>query len=168
MIILIDGQSGAGKTTLAATLSQITGFPVVHLDDIYPGWTGLAAASDMVVRDVLHPTHPGYVSWDWENDRPGQWVSLRGGNMIVEGTGAITEASKSAALALGQLITLRITGPENVRKKRALARDPYYAPFWEMWAEQEERHFAAGVEVDYEIVLDSGGAAGRPVVSKIA
>ena len=24
-----------------------------------------------------------------------------------------------------------------------MQRDPYYEPYWEMWAEQEKRHYAA-------------------------
>lgn len=44
--VLIDGQSGAGKTTLAALLRDgwRGAVEVVALDDVYPGWDGLAAA----------------------------------------------------------------------------------------------------------------------------
>ena len=40
--LLIDGPSGAGKTTLALQIGEALGIPVVHLDDFYPGWGGLA------------------------------------------------------------------------------------------------------------------------------
>lgn len=38
--VLLIGPGGAGKTTLARQLGQITGLPVVHLDALYwrPGW----------------------------------------------------------------------------------------------------------------------------------
>ncbi|MFP7366039.1 hypothetical protein SFC07_09735 [Corynebacterium callunae] len=158
--ILIDGQSGSGKTTLAAELAEITGFQLVHLDDFYPGWSGLAAASEMVARDVLHPKNPGFFRWDWELNRQGEWVSLkRGHSLIVEGAGALSAASKSSALKLGTLVTVRITAPESLRKKRALQRDPSYAPYWEMWAEQEREHLDFSIPADIEIVLDSNGVA---------
>jgi adenylate kinase family enzyme len=40
--IMIIGQPGAGKSTLARDLGQITGLPVVHIDHIHwqPGWVG--------------------------------------------------------------------------------------------------------------------------------
>ena len=39
--LLVLGCGGAGKSTLAAELGQLTGLPVVHLDRMYwlPGWT---------------------------------------------------------------------------------------------------------------------------------
>lgn len=43
-IIAIDGPAGAGKTTLAETLSlalaQKFSISLVHMDDLYPGWDG--------------------------------------------------------------------------------------------------------------------------------
>ncbi len=153
IIILIDGQSGSGKTTLATELAKETGFELVHLDDFYPGWSGLAAASDMVVRDVLHPHNPGFWRWDWEKNQRGEWVSLTPGrSLIVEGAGAVSRASKSVALCMGTVITVRITGPEKRRRERALRRDPGYKPWWEMWAAQEREHFsgAGNVEVTHE------------------
>lgn len=46
MILLIDGHSGSGKTTFAARVHGALGWPVIHLEDVYPGWDGLAAASE--------------------------------------------------------------------------------------------------------------------------
>ncbi|BAU95462.1 cobalt ABC transporter [Corynebacterium suranareeae] len=164
-IVLIDGQSGAGKTTLALDLAAQTGFQLVHLDDFYPGWTGLAAASEIVAHSILTADNPGYHRWDWDNNKKGEWVSLiPGRSIIIEGAGSITQSSKARAAALGCLLTIRITGPEHVRKHRALKRDPGYAPFWDLWADQERQHFAQGIEVDHEIVLGSDKTAGRPEV----
>ena len=161
--VLIDGQSGSGKTTLAAEIAEITGFQLVHLDDFYPGWIGLAAASRMVATDVLNPLNPGYYKWDWEKNQPAQWVALKPGHsIIVEGAGALSAASKSSALKLGTLVTVRISAPESLRKARALKRDPGYEPYWEMWAEQERKHLDFSIPADVEIVLDSNGVAGKP------
>ncbi len=39
--VLVIGSGGAGKTTLALEVGEITGLPVVHLDKLHwgPGWT---------------------------------------------------------------------------------------------------------------------------------
>lgn len=68
MIILIDGPSGSGKTTLANRLGFILGWPVVHLDDFYPGWSGLAAGRDMVAGVILERR---FQRWDWDRNAPG-------------------------------------------------------------------------------------------------
>ena len=44
MILLIDGRSGSGKTTLARRFGRVGGWPIVHLEDVYPGWGGLAGS----------------------------------------------------------------------------------------------------------------------------
>src|SRR5690606_41335989 len=65
----------------------------------------------------------------------------------------LTEASTSTAATLGTVITVRLTGPEDLRRQRALARDPGYAPWWEMWAAQECEHFAGPGDVPVDHVL---------------
>lgn len=141
--ILIDGRSGSGKTTLAAELAAETGLRVVHLDDFYPGWGGLAAASEMVARDVLDPHRPGFTRWDWARDRPGEWVDLPvEHSSIIEGAGALTHANISAARRLGEVRTIRVVADDRRRKDRALRRDPDFAEWWEMWAAQECAFFA--------------------------
>ena len=155
--ILIDGQSGSGKTTLARALASDTGFQLVHLDDFYPGWDGLAKAQEMVARDVLHPTTPGFWRWDWVGEQASEWVDIQPGHsLIIEGCGAVSGASISAAQALGEVITVRITGPEALRKQRALTRDPDYAPWWDMWAMQEREHCAGPGNVPVDHVLELG------------
>lgn len=68
-MVLVDGRSGTGKTTLGDQLARLLGAQVVHLDDVYPGWDGLRAAADAVVRDVLGAPS-GYRRWDWATDGP--------------------------------------------------------------------------------------------------
>ncbi|QGU04244.1 nucleoside/nucleotide kinase family protein [Corynebacterium comes] len=154
LTVLVDGPSGAGKTTFAEAVSRRTGLRVVHLDDFYPGWSGLASASRMVVHDVLDPRDPGYRRWDWVAGVPGDWVSLDPEeSVIIEGVGAVTEASIAAAGALGDVLTVRLNAPARVRRARALTRDTGYEPFWDMWAGQEELHFRehGRVPVDFEL-----------------
>ena len=56
MIVLVDGPSGSGKTTLATRLGILLRLPVIHMDDFYPGWSGLAAGSDIIAASVLKTT----------------------------------------------------------------------------------------------------------------
>lgn len=139
-VILLDGPSGSGKTTLAAELATVWGeeLQVVHLDDIYPGWQGLAEASTAVWRDVLNP-EPGFRRWDWVADRPAEWVPLDPTlPILVEGCGALTAAA--ARLATG---TVWCELDDETRKRRALARDgAEFARHWDEWAAQEELHWA--------------------------
>ena len=73
VIIAIDGRSGAGKTTLAvelaARLRAHHKVSLFHLEDIYPGWNGLAAGVERYVSTVLTPLSRGeaasWTSWDW-------------------------------------------------------------------------------------------------------
>lgn len=148
--LLIDGPSGAGKTTLANQIGQALGIQVVHLDDFYPGWGGLAEGARMVADDVLDPATPGYWRWDWERNTRGEWVPLvPGADLVIEGVGAVTEASIGRAKARGDVDTLRVIAAAETRRARALTRDPGYAPWWDMWAEQEE--LLPPVDVDVEV-----------------
>lgn len=140
--VLVDGPSGAGKTSAARDLSRRTGWHVVHLDEFYPGWHGLRAASRMVASNVLAPRNPGYWRWDWANDCRGEWVSLAGVvNLIVEGVGALTKANLAAASARGQALSVFIDGPRTQRRARALERDPDYEQWFEVWESQERTYF---------------------------
>ena len=102
-VLLIDGGAGSGKTTLAESLaaSWPGGGPVqvVGLDELYPGWGGLAAGSDAVPTLI---TGTGFRTWDWAAGRPGAWRSLDPTEpLVVEGCGALTPASRAlAGLAL--------------------------------------------------------------------
>lgn len=147
--LLIDGLSGSGKTTLANHIGSVLGIQVVHLDDFYPGWGGLKEGARMVADDVLDPVAPGFWRWDWEKNTRAEWVPLvPGADLVVEGVGAVTEASISKAKARGEVNTLRVIAPDELRKARALKRDPGYAPWWDMWAEQEKLQPAIPVDVE--------------------
>jgi len=143
--VLLDGQSGAGKTTLAALLRARWQGPVqvVALDDIYPGWDGLAAGADAARTQILEPWVSGRVArwrrWDWGRSAPGGSMTTRpDASLIIEGSGVLTPAS--AALAP---VRVWLDSPEEARRDRALARDgDAYRPYWERWAAQERRHVA--------------------------
>jgi cytidylate kinase len=135
-VVLIDGRSGVGKTVLARELAACTGATLVSLDDVYPGWDGLAAGAAAVPGIIREGR---WRRWDWAADAPGPAASIdRAGSLIIEGCGAISRASRQLADHAWWLERDAAS-----RKARALARDgEAYAPHWERWAAQEEA-FAA-------------------------
>ena len=136
-VTLIDGRSGSGKSDLASLIaSRINGAQLVRLDDIYPGWDGLDAASGAVpgILDTL-----SWRAWDWENNRPGSLHFLRpDAPIIIEGVGALTRESRARART-----AIWLDADDDARRDRALTRDgEAFAPHWERWAAQEERFIA--------------------------
>lgn len=144
-VVLLDGGSGAGKTSLAADIARrwraVRAEPlqVVSLDDVYPGWEGLAAAS-AAVPGILAAHSPGYRRWNWETSEPADRVELDpAAAILVEGCGALT--ADSAALADCRIW---LEADESVRKQRALSRDHGgFDPYWDLWAGQEHAHWDA-------------------------
>ena len=143
VIIAVDGRSGAGKTTLAielaARLRAHHRVSLFHLEDIYPGWDGLAAGVERYVTTVLTPLSRGeaatWTSWDWANHYDGDTrVTLPAEIVIVEGVGAAAEAARPLLDAV-----IWAESPDDVRRTRALGRDgATYEPYWDRWAAQEE------------------------------
>ena len=144
-VLAIDGPSGSGKTSLAGALSTaLDQAPVVHLDDLYPGWDGLAATVPRLVDGVLRPLAEGrpmgYRRYDWERGEDAEWIELAapGPVLIVEGAGA---GARAGAPYLSVLAWL--DAPAETRFARAMARDgDTYRPHWQRWADQETRYFA--------------------------
>lgn len=144
-VILIDGGSGAGKTSLAAEVAaawrraRTDALQVVSLDDVYPGWHGLAAAS-AAVPGILADAAPGYRRWNWTTSEPAEWVGVDPDRpILVEGCGALTRTSAPLASC-----RIWLEADEGVRKHRALDRDQGgFDPYWDLWAAQERAHWSA-------------------------
>lgn len=138
-VVLVDGRSGAGKTSLARLLAPRLGAQLVSLDDVYPGWGGLAIGSAAVPR-MLAAVDPGWRRWDWAAERAGEWHPIDPElPLVVEGCGALSRASRPLAS-----LALWLDLDPDERRRRALARDgDAYAPHWERWAAQEDAHLAA-------------------------
>jgi uridine kinase len=142
-VVAVDGRSGAGKTSLAARLRSALGAPVVTLEDLYGGWDGLERGIDLLVSEVLQPLSAGraarvprynWVTAAWE----APWVLEPPEVLIAEGVGA--GARRAAAYAS---TVIWIEAAASVRKKRALDRDGQtFAPYWDMWAAQEDAMLA--------------------------
>ncbi|RFA11432.1 hypothetical protein B7R21_13340 [Subtercola boreus] len=140
-VVLIDGRSGSGKSELATALAARWPGPVtlVRLDDIYPGWDGLDAATTHVHDHILAAAEPRWQRHDWISGLSTEWTPVDPTvPLIVEGAGSLSRANASLA-------TLRIWVEldDATRKERALARDgDTYAPHWERWATQERAFLA--------------------------
>jgi hypothetical protein len=140
-ILAIDGRSGAGKTTLASDVALVTGAQLVHVEDFYPGWGGLADGADYLVREVLEPVLAGDVvvprRWNWHADAFELGVPVHPGLIVVEGCGALSRASR-------RLVTLGawFDVDAELRHRRASLRDGDDA-WWEAWRQQEDAFYAA-------------------------
>ena len=149
-IVGIDGPSGAGKTTFADSLAEElfaqTGKrpQIVHMDDLYPGWDGLAEAVNLVATHVLEPLSSGndggFRRWDWVAGRRAEVVHVPVADWIVlEGVGS---GSRRCRRHLAALVWLE--ADRDTRMTRGMERDgESFRPHWESWAVQEEKLFTA-------------------------
>ncbi|WP_281535217.1 ATP-binding protein [Cryobacterium breve] len=147
VVILIDGPSGAGKSTLAdrildawpstagRTSGRTAGRPtLIRLDDIYPGWNGLAAASAHLTEHVLRRHRAGlpgaWRRYDWGSAAPAEWHPVDPARpLLVEGCGTL-----SAANAGLSDVRIWLTADDAERKQRALARDgEAFRSHWDQW-----------------------------------
>lgn len=161
-LVCVDGPSGSGKTTLAGRLGAALSAPVLHLDDVYPGWDGLADAVPLLHDQVVAPLAAGadaaYRRYDWDRGGYAERVHVgRPDVLVVEGVGS------GARLIAGYAVLLVwVEAPREERFRRGIARDgEAYRPHWERWAAQEQTHFAAeGTRGRADVVVD--GTAPRP------
>lgn len=169
MIIAVDGRSGSGKTSLAmelaALLREHRKVSVFHLEDIYPGWNGLATGIERYVHTVLKPLHHGvdahWTSWDWAAHFDGEARQTAASDVvIVEGVGAAQSLARPMLDAV-----VWVHAPEALRKTRALNRDgETYAPYWDLWAAQETGVLAADDPADHADVHASSPVAPADVL----
>lgn len=147
-LIAIDGPAGSGKTTLATAVAALastvlaTGARVVHMDDLYAGWSGLPRITEQL-DSLLRPLAAGepgsYRRYDWDASAFAESVSVPPVPLLVlEGVG-------SGSAAHADLVTtlVWVTAPHDLRMRRGIARDgDAFAPYWEQWARDETEHFA--------------------------
>ncbi|MFC7790414.1 hypothetical protein ACU045_15690 [Microbacterium sp. MAHUQ-60] len=146
-VVVIDGRSGAGKSSLAARVTREwplrTPVQLVALDSLYPGWDGLERGADIARETILAPHARGRLGiwrrWDWENGEQAEAHAVDPAlGLIVEGCGALTPTSARLAD-----VTVWVDGPPASRRARALERDGEgFRANWSMWAAQEDAHIA--------------------------
>ena len=131
------------------------------MDDLYPGWDGLAAGPDRLLDWVLEPLATGrparYRRYDWEAGEYAEWVKVPSAStLIVEGCAS---GARLGAPYLSFLIW--VAAPPDVRMRRGIERDgEVFRPHWERWAAQEQVHFAAeGTASRADIRIDGAPAA---------
>ena len=134
MILLIDGRSGSGKSELATAIAAGTAAQLVRLDDLYPGWGGLAEGSVQVPFVI---TERRWRRYNWPTSRYEEWHEL-GPDLIIEGCGAISAASRALAD-----FAIWVEHPTANRRRRAIEREPDFAEHWEEWAAQEDAFIGA-------------------------
>ena len=163
-IVLIDGRSNSGKSTLAAEIQNLifkdgeSAPRIVHMDDLYLGWNGLQEGVDYLQRFILKPLSDSYIAqwreFDWDNpgepgyeSRNGQWREFQGGTpLIIEGCGALNQMSAPIAN-----IKVWLEVPQEIRHQRWLEREGSNE-HWAEWAAQEEEFYARekSAELDSE------------------
>ena len=154
-VVAVEGRSGSGKSTVAEQVRRALvdrGAPVsvLTMEDLYPGWDGLAEAPALLREWVLLPLAEGRAAawhrYDWARDGFGsEWVGLPadlaegGGTLLVEGCG-------SGAAPVRDLVDLLVwvEVPEAARSRRLDEREDAeaYAPYREQWARQEDSLYA--------------------------
>jgi para-aminobenzoate synthetase len=143
-VVAVDGPSGAGKTEVADRLGRRLDAVVLRVDELVPGWRGLASMPPVVARDLLAPLATGAPAstrrWDWVADRPGDLVTVpRTRYLVLDGCG-----SGSRVIRPFLSLLVWVDAPADVRHARAMRRDgDVYGPWWDVWAEQERDLFAA-------------------------
>ena len=146
-LVVVDGPAGSGKSTLAAALAEAlredgTEVAVLHLDDIYEGWSGLDGVGDRLVTWILEPLRSGrpgrYRRYDWAAGEFAEWCDLPVPDvLIVDGCGA-------AQRCVDDVATLRIwvEAPAALRLERGIARDgEAMRAEWLGWMALEAEHF---------------------------
>ncbi|MBB3081839.1 uridine kinase family protein [Geodermatophilus sabuli] len=143
-LVCVDGPAGSGKTTLAGGLAAELGAPVVHMDDLYAGWT-LTGAFARLAAGVLRPLAEGragaFHRYDWT---AGRFAAEPTG--VPAGPVLVVEGCGSTPRAVDPWTTLRIwvEAPREVRLARGLARDgAAYESQWRRWQVTEAATFAA-------------------------
>jgi uridine kinase len=143
---LIDGPSGSGKTTLAAEIEKhwnsAVKLQVVHMDDLYPGWDGLAAGSATAAAMLTERAQGKDTHWqryDWATEAFAEWHSVDSLEpLLIEGCGTLFAGSEK----LSQ-VRIWLDADTELRRERALSRvGENFAEHWTQWDAQFENFIA--------------------------
>jgi uridine kinase len=163
-LVCIDGPGGSGKTTLARACVDEAGgdAQLVHMDDLYDGWSGLATVGDQL-DTLLRPLADGragsYRRYDWAGHAYAETVTVSPTDVLVlEGVGSGSHATADLCTVL-----VWVLAPSDLRLARGIERDgELLREEWLRWRVDEEAHFARDRTVERADVLVDGTGAERP------
>ncbi len=166
-LVCVDGPAGSGKTTLAERLAEALGdgarVAVLHLDDLYEGWSGLGGVWERLEAQVLGPLGRGeparWQRYDWSAGAFAEWRDLPVPDvLVVEGCGSCPEAVDGRAA-----LRLFVEAPPRLRLRRGVDRDgEQMREHWVRWQVAEAAEFAAERTRERADVVVDGTAAVRP------
>jgi uridine kinase len=148
-LISIDGPAGSGKSTLATNIAaraEARGLHtfIVHMDDLYDGWTGAVRGFGLLRDHVLQRMADGregrYRRYDWYVGAYAELhvVPVTVELLIVEG---VTSCDRDADR--WQSLRLWIETSNEIRLERGIARDgEALRDHWLDWMRWERDHFA--------------------------
>jgi hypothetical protein len=139
-LVCVDGLSGSGKSTLARALASALDAPVIHLDEVYEGWDGLAGAAELLTRWVVEPLRAGgqagWHPYDWASGDRLDWRPLPPAPVLVlEGCGAGAIGSDLVVLLVW------VSAPYRERERRLRSREDWdgYRAHRARWVHQERQ-----------------------------
>lgn len=142
-LVCLDGPAGSGKTTWAAAIAALApGARVIHMDDLFPGWSGLPRVDEQL-HGLLTPLSEGrpgsYRRYDWLAGEFAETVTVEPVPLLLlEGVGS--GASRFGAL---HTVLVWVEALHDERMRRGIERDgDAFAPYWEKWADDEAGLFA--------------------------
>ena len=161
-LVCVDGPAGSGKTTLAGLIEDRLArrgrtVQVVHMDDLYEGWTGLDTAEERVQEWLVEPLRDGreaaFRRYDWHTGQYAEWHVLPPVDVLVlEGVG-----SGCARHADHTSLLVWVEAPAELRLERGLARDgAALEDHWRRWMVEEDRFHRADRTRDRSDVVVAG------------
>ena len=153
-IVLIDGRAASGKSQFAKDLSEAyfqvdkQAARVIHMDDLYPGWNGLAEGSVYLLTNILLPLansrSANWQVWNWrknhrgaEDPGNGRREFAGGTLLIVEGCGSISRLSST-----NSDFQIWIDADDAARKERFSKRDSgKFDEYFGIWSAQEDEYY---------------------------
>ena len=155
-VVLIDGPAGSGKTTLAARVGGELGAQVVHGDDIYEGWDGLATMWPILGHGILEPLarmeHGAFGRWDWHEGSRAETIPVPVADaLVIEGVGVAQRLARPYAS-----LVIYVEAPWELRIARGIERDgERMRAQWEQWNAREDRFLAdEGTRGAADVIVD--------------
>jgi len=153
-IVLIDGRAASGKSQFAKELSEICfsqekqAARVIHMDDLYPGWQGLAQGSVYLLTNILIPLSKGRAAswqvWNWRKDHRGAEEPGNGRREFSGGTALIVEGCGSISRLSSELsdLTIWIDADDEERRQRFSTRNAgAFDEYFGIWSSQEDEFY---------------------------